>query len=73
MAGVLFRESGLQMTGPYTTITVERFQTMENVARAADNFLKVAAEFPDEPSAWGEWMEALENAVERYKKKTEDV
>jgi hypothetical protein len=56
------------MISPFTTITVNQFHKLEDVYVAADRFLKVAAEFPDHPSAWNEQMVTLENAVENYKK-----
>lgn len=55
------------MSGPFTTITVNQFHIMEDVFHAADRFLKCTAEFPDQPAIWGEWMEALETAVDKYK------
>ncbi len=59
------------MSGPFTTLTVDRFNMLQDVYIAADRFLNCTAEFPKEPSAWGEWMEALETAVSKYKKATQ--
>ena len=56
------------MSGPFTTITVNQYHMLQDVFRAADNFLKVTSEFPDQPATWGESMEALETAVDKYKK-----
>jgi hypothetical protein len=56
------------MSGPFTTITVERFHKLADIFVAADCFLNVVAEFPTEPAIWGERIEALEIAVATYKK-----
>lgn len=56
------------MSGPFTTITVNQYHMLQDVFTTADKFLNVVAEFPKEPSAWGEWMEALETAVDKYKR-----
>ncbi len=56
------------MSGPFTTLTVERFNMLQDIYIRADCFLKCVAEFPKDPSACGEWIESLESAVENYKK-----
>lgn len=58
------------MSGPFTTITVNQYHMLQDIFVAADRFLKVTAEFPNDPSTWGEWMETLDTAVDKYKSST---
>lgn len=58
------------MSGPFTTITVNQYHMLQDIFQAADRLFKCVAEFPKEPAIWGEWMDALKIAVDKYKKST---
>ena len=52
---------------PYTTITVERWNKLQDVLHAADRLVNAAIEFPSDPGHWSEYLPKLEAAVKRAK------